>query len=43
MLNKIPKIHIKASKLWMAGPQDYILQLHFVPEAGPEGGIRNYQ
>ena len=40
MLNKIPKIHVKSFKTvdMIPGPQDCIL-----PEAGPEGGIRNYQ
>ena len=34
---------LKASKLLMLGPQDCILQHHLEPEAGPEGGIRNYK
>ena len=40
MLIKLLKIHYNASKLWMTGPQDYILQYLHEPEAGPEGGIK---
>ena len=43
MLNKIPKINLKASKLWMPRPQNSIFQHPLEPEAGPEGGIRKYQ
>ena len=37
ILNKIPKNHVKASKHWMLGPQDFILQHPLEPEADPEG------
>ena len=40
---KYPKFMLKASKLLMLGPQDWILQHLLEPEAGPEAGIRNYQ
>ena len=43
MLDKISKIHVKAPKLWIPGPEDAILQHLLEPEAGPEGGIRKYQ
>ena len=36
-------IHYNASKLWMTGPQDYILQHLHEPEAGPESGIKKNQ
>ena len=40
---KYPKLMLKASNLWMPGPQDSIFQHPLEPEAGPEGGIRKYQ
>ena len=43
MLNKIPQFVLKASKLWMSGPQDSILQHLLEPKAGPEGDIKQYQ
>ena len=39
---KYPKFMLTASKLWMPGPQDSTLWLLIKPEAGHEGGIRNY-
>ena len=43
ILEKKPKYILKASRLLMLGPQDCILQHYLEPEAGPEGGIQNYQ
>ena len=42
-LNNIPEFTLRASKLWMSGPQDSILQHFLQPKAGPEGDIKQYQ
>ena len=40
---KYLKFMTTASKLWMPGSQDQIIQHLLEPEAGPEAGIRRYQ
>ena len=40
---KCQKIMLKASKLWMPRPQDFILQHLLELEGGPEGYVKKYQ
>ena len=43
ILPKYPKFMFLALKLWMAGPQDIVVQLLHELEAGPKGCIKKNQ